>query len=182
MVPVLIGAVILVGTIGLLDLVLTVGVIRRLREHTALLSGPRGGLTPFTELGQEIGEFSTSTVNGQPLDRDELSSETLVGFFTPQCTPCKERIGGFVEYARSVPGGPARVLAAVIGDGDEAADMVSLLRPVANVVLERRGGPLAEAFQVRAYPTVVKVAAGGDGRVVVVDNEVALDAPALLTA
>jgi thiol-disulfide isomerase/thioredoxin len=181
MIPVLIAAVILVGIVGLLNLVLTVGVIRRLREHTLLLSNPTsiGGVGPLAELGQEIDEFSTVTVNGEPLDRDGLLSETLVGFFTPDCQPCKERLPSFVDFARSMPGGPGRVLAAVVGDGDEAAEMLAALRPVAQVVVEERGGPLVTAFRVRAFPTVVKVAPDSSGRLVVVDNQVALDTPAL---
>jgi hypothetical protein len=36
--PVLIGAVVVVGVLCLIDLLLTFGVIRRLREHTAMLA------------------------------------------------------------------------------------------------------------------------------------------------
>jgi thiol-disulfide isomerase/thioredoxin len=176
MIPALIAAVVLVGMVGLLDLILTVGVIRRLREHTALLSDPRGrGGPALVEVGQEIGEFRTDTVNGQPIDRNRLSGETLVGFFTPECKPCKERLPSFVELARAMPGGPDRVLAAVVGGGDQAAELVAALRPVAQVVAERHDGPLGTAFQVRAYPTIIKIAPDDHGRLVVVDNEVRLE-------
>jgi hypothetical protein len=182
MVPALTAAVILVGVVALLDLILTVGVIRRLREHTALLSNPPGAGGPrFMEVGQEIEAFATVTIDGQPLGRDTFSGETLIGFFTPQCQPCKAQLPSFVDYARSTPGGPTRVLAAVIGEDDEVADMVTTLRPVAQVVVESRGGPLVTAFHIRAFPTVAKVAPDGGGRVIVVDNQVELGTPTALT-
>lgn len=184
MVPVLIAVVVLVGVVCLLDLVLTIGVIRRLREHTLLLSSPRGfgNMPALAEVGQEIAEFETTTADGQSIDRSQLSGETLVGFFTPRCQPCKEKLPDFVEFARSMPGGRERSFAAVVGDGDEAAEMVAALRPVAQVSVEGQGGPMTTAFQVKAFPTVVKVAPDGEGRVVVVNNEVPLDRPGVLTA
>lgn len=183
MVPVLLAVVVLVGVVAVLDLVLTVGVIRRLREHTELLSSVRGlGGPPIAEIGQEIGEFTTVTVAGIPIDRNGLAGETLVGFFTPQCAPCKERLPGFVELARSVSGGPARVLATVVGDGAEVADMVAALRPVAQVVTEPRGGPVSTAFNVGAFPTVVKVAPDSDGRLLIADNQVAVESHGALVA
>ena len=42
--PILIAAVVVVGGLCLLDLLLTFGVIRRLREHTSMLTGAGGGL------------------------------------------------------------------------------------------------------------------------------------------
>jgi thiol-disulfide isomerase/thioredoxin len=179
MVPVLVAAVILIGAVGLLNLLLTVGVIRRLRQHAAALSrlvGSAASPAPalaFAGIGQAVGEFSTATVDGQPMDHSRLSGETLVGFFSPHCERCKLQLPDFIAAARSRQGGPDRVLAAVVGAADEATDLVAALQPVARVVVESHGGPLGTAFGVTAYPTVVTVAPDGDGRVVVVANRLA---------
>lgn len=176
MMPVLIAVVALVGVLCALDLVLTVGVIKRLREHTELLSSgssmaERSGIG----LGEEIGAFATTTVDGEPLSRELLADEMLVGFFSSTCKPCKEELPKFVEYARARYGGRERSLAVVIGRPDESAAMVAALRPAAQVVLEKQGGPVVTAFQLEAFPLVLKVTRKGDGVPVVSDNNVDLN-------
>lgn len=181
--PFLIAAVVLVGLLCTLDLILTLGVIRRLREHTELLSQrPEGGLRPALPVGGEVGEFTTSTVDGETLTRDALREETVVAFFSPGCQPCEEKLPRFVEYARAVPGGRLRVLAAVVGDAGEAGALVAELSPVARVVVEEHDGALSAAFQAKMYPTVLLVAPDGSGRPVVIDDQVKLDRPVAAVA
>jgi thiol-disulfide isomerase/thioredoxin len=179
-----IAALVLVGLLCAFQLLLTVGVIKRLREHTELLaavdSSPR---PPAIKVGEEVGPFATTTVNGEPVSRDWLSGDTLVGFFTPNCGPCAKRLPEFVEYARVLPGGRARVLATVVTDDPaEAAAYVADLSPVAHVIVEDSDGPLTRAFRVSAFPTVAMVAPGPDGRVLVTADRVRLDQPAGIPA
>ncbi|MET7301346.1 hypothetical protein [Embleya sp. NPDC005575] len=159
-----------------LDLVLTLGVIRRLREHAELLSSGGGSGDPLDmAVGEEVGEFSTSMVDGEPLTRGMLAEETLVAFFSPGCEPCREKLPRFVEHARTLPGGRDRVLAAVVGDAGEAAAFVAELSPFARVVVE--AGPddaLGRAFRARSYPTLLRVAPDDAGRLVVTANRVDL--------
>ncbi|MBP8531683.1 hypothetical protein GWI24_00265 [Streptomyces sp. MK37H] len=177
--PVLISAVVLVGALCSLDLILTLGVIKRLREHGELLAAravdrPRSAI----ELGEQVGEFATHTVDGEPLSRATMTGTTLVGFFTPTCGPCKEQLPKFMEYARTMPGGRDRVLAAVVGDEDLAAPMVAELRSVAKVVTQTRNEePMGAAFEIMAFPTVLMVAPDAEGDVVVTDDAVDLSRP-----
>lgn len=174
---ILIAAVVLVGLIGVVNLLLAVGVIKRLREHTELLSAGDRREQPVIGVGEEVTGFSTSTTDDQVLDRDCLDARTLIGFFSPTCRPCREKLPDFIEFARSVPGGRDRVVAAVVGEPDLAEAMVAELSPVARVVVEDHNGPLTSAFKVRAYPVAVVVEPDGRGRPVVVEERVELDLP-----
>jgi protein-disulfide isomerase len=172
-VPFLTAAVVLVGVLCAVDLILTVGVIKRLREHTARLSAMRG--IPSVQAGERIGEFAALTVDGEQVTADHLADDTLVGFFSPTCEPCKEKLPKFVEYARTVPGRRDRVLATVVGDGEQAEEFVAQLRPVARVVVEDSGGAVSAAFKARAYPLVLRVGPDGAGHPVVTADHVNLE-------
>lgn len=173
--PVLIAAVVLVGALCLLNLIFTLGVIRRLREHTALLSG--AGDPIMVKVGTEIDEFSSSTVDNEAVTCESLIDETVVAFFSPGCKPCEEKLPKFVAHAAALPGGRQRVLAVVVGDADQTAPLVTELRPVARVVVEDHAGPLASAFTVNAFPTVLSVARNRAGRLVVTSASVDVDRP-----
>ncbi len=149
----------------MLNLLLTLGVIRRLREHTELLTRPaqhHGG--PGTPVGEEVGDFQASTVDGQPVARADLAAaagETFVAVLTPHCRPCTEKLPALAAHLRARSGG---ALVVVVGDAGEAADMLATLSPVARVVVDKPGGPVATAFQATAFPTMLTVAPDGAGR------------------
>ncbi|MDH6139378.1 thiol-disulfide isomerase/thioredoxin [Kitasatospora sp. GP30] len=159
----------------MLNLLLTLGVVKRLREHTELLAVPGGpgGAPAAVEVGTEIGTFSAETVDGERLTDADLGDDTVVAFFSPTCAPCKAKLPKFVEYAAGLPTGPAGALAVVVGEPEESSAFVSRLSAVARTVQESRGGELAEAFQARAFPTVLRVGRPAD-RLAVTANRVAL--------
>lgn len=161
------AAVIVIGLLCLLDLVLSLGVIRRLRLHTdhlnRLLTGPaRAGAVP---VGTAIGDFTVTTTHGERITRESLSGHgaggsTLVGFFASGCQPCAEQLPAFIAYARSVPG-PRRVLAVVDSDGVDQTDYVERLAEVARVVLEGPGEALQTAFGVDGFPMLYLIGEAG---------------------
>jgi thiol-disulfide isomerase/thioredoxin len=160
------AAVVVVGIIGLLNLLFTFGVVRRLREHTEALNGlERPSATVMLEPGKTVVDFTAVTVTGEPTSLDSLNragSPALVGFFSPNCPPCETKLPAFVEYARQYPGGQSRVLAVVVGDDDEAASkFVNALGETAGVVRDIRGGPVYKAFGVRGTPAFALVDASG---------------------
>jgi thiol-disulfide isomerase/thioredoxin len=155
-VAVLIALGILVGVVSVLNLALTFGVIRRLREHDELIAkGTSGGTgqQPLLPVGQRSADFTGTTTSGDPVARDLLSGDTLVAFLTPSCTPCQKRIPDLVDAARSWPGGRRDTLTVIVGDADAASEYVEQLAPVAQVVVEQPGGEIVAAFGVEAYPT-----------------------------
>ncbi|MFF1418687.1 redoxin domain-containing protein [Streptomyces sp. NPDC058280] len=177
----LIAAVVLVGLVALADLILTLGVVKRLREHTEMLAGA-GGMPVTIAVGEKVGDFTAVTIDGETVNSDRVEPDSLVAFFSPTCQPCKEKLPKFVAHARTLPGGRDQVLAVVVGGIDEASEFTTQLSPVARVLVEDREGPLHTAFQTAAYPTLLRVSAHDDGGLMVAANEVRLDHPAVALA
>ena len=139
-------AVVLVGALCLLDLLLTFGVIRRLRENDA--SRTQGGSAqpgaPMAPVGTRVGDTG-------------WEGETLVGFFAPGCSPCEQQLPGFIEHARARD----RVVAVVHGMGGKTSELVRKLEQVADVVVEdSTEGPLHNAFKVEGFPSYCVVRDG----------------------
>ncbi|MFC4589607.1 TlpA disulfide reductase family protein [Sphaerisporangium corydalis] len=155
--PYVVAATVLVGIIGVANLVLTYGVIRRLREHSALLTigPPRNDDFEQAKLpvGGSVADFEAITTDGLDLSRDGLTGETLVGFFARSCDSCAEELPRFVELAAGIRGGRDQVLAVVMEDGLDAGEMIGDLAGVARVVrAENPENAIVRAFQARAFP------------------------------
>ncbi|MDK0518195.1 hypothetical protein [Streptomyces sp. ML-6] len=164
--PVLAGLVVLVGLLCALDLVLTVGVIKRLREHSEQIARVGRGPASSITKGERVHPFRTVTTEGQQLDQEQLVDNTAVAFFTPDCKMCRETMPKFLEYARALPGGRRQALAVVVGEEDETAAYAAQLAPVAQVVVEERGGPMSLAFAVIGFPALLQVARDSRGTLV----------------
>ncbi|WP_182904706.1 redoxin domain-containing protein [Microbispora sp. H13382] len=165
-------AVSFAGLVGVLNLLLTAGVIRRLRAYDGLRaggSGPGPWQTVYKPsramraAGERVGTFRGHTVRGEPVgDEFFAGGTTLVGAFTAGCQACEERLPEFAELAAAFPGDGARVLALLVGDAGDLADKIRLLEKIATVVVEPdRSGPVGEALGVRAYPALALVDPGG---------------------
>jgi thiol-disulfide isomerase/thioredoxin len=109
--------------------------------------------------GQRIGDFAATTVDGSGISRATLIGTTMVGFFTPGCTPCKERLPLFIEQAQNHH--RDQVLAIVAGTPEASADYVAKLGAVARVVREDDPGPVATAFGVEGFPAFALIDADG---------------------
>jgi hypothetical protein len=154
----LIALVVLVGTVAVLNLILTVGVIRRLRDHSEKLANLHGFGEPAPPVmigaGERVGDFAATTSDGEPVSRELLSGRTLVGVLSPSCDACKERLPAFVATARSFPGGRGQVLAVLAGEWDEMEEYRQELAPVARMVIEPpMDGPISTALKVQGFPT-----------------------------
>ncbi|MDA0632226.1 hypothetical protein ACQEUU_00555 [Nonomuraea sp. CA-218870] len=151
------AALAIVFVICLLNLVLTIAVIRRLREHTELLNRG-GGQHPGQEeitlpAGSRVGEFSAVTVDDRTLTREDLRPGMLVAFFSPRCPTCEEEKPAFIRYASGLPGGPDQVIAVLLGTPEELAGLREELGEVARIVIEPDvDGAMSTAFALRGYP------------------------------
>ena len=155
----LVAAVVLVGVLGVLNLLFTFGVVRRLREHSELITqgaggtAPGGAGAPSLAVGTQVGDFTGVTRDGDRVSREQLTGETVVAFLTPGCAPCAERLPGLVDLTAGWPGGRSRTLVVVVaGDAGAAGEYVEALVATTRVVLESPGGALATAFGVQGYP------------------------------
>jgi hypothetical protein len=162
--PILVSWMIVLSGFTLLNLLFTLGVIRRLREHTKLLSRSSGAgeAGVMTAAGERVSDFSAATADGIAVSRASFAAPTLVGFLSPQCPACVDRLPRFVALAGRMPARKAQVMAVVVG-GDEAgvARLRGELDPVATVLTDVDRGDLVHAFGVTGFPAFAVVDADG---------------------
>lgn len=148
---VLIAAVAVVGVLCLLDLLLTFGVIRRLREHTTILSGVRDPGPIGLAAGQSPGAFSAVTTAGDLVTDDD--GLRVVAFFSASCSACPEQVPPFADYVTSHHIGRGDVLAVVVKDpASDDPPYLPVLTEAVQVCVEPDGGDLARAFRVQGFP------------------------------
>lgn len=155
--PFLIAAVVFVGVLSLFNLVLTLGVLRRLREHTAELErlAGRSMLMPY-DPGVLVGRTLPEAAAGA----------RLVGFFDVGCSTCHERAPEFAAAAGNQP-----ALAVITGDAGTADDLVGVVGGGSSVITGEDAGRIAQTLGVEAFPTFLRV--DTDGRIVAADTELA---------
>jgi hypothetical protein len=161
---VLATGLVIVGAVAVLNLLLTFGVIRRLREHTDLLANGGGasrGVPTMVGVGESIAPFTATAVDGSLVSLDRFVGLTLVGVFAPGCEACEEKLPVFVKQAGGFPGGRQNVLALVVASDDgEAASYVDALAEVAVVVREDHDGPVSAALGITGFPSFAHVDGG----------------------
>ena len=174
------AAVALVGTLCLLDLLLTFGVIRRLREHTELLSQTGVPDMPVTGLaaGEPVTAFSVLTLSGELLD--DASSLRVAGFFSSACSACPERVEPFTQYLAGHRVAPESVLSVVVTPHDSLPPYAHRLSESGRVCVVRDDSEVVKAFRISGFPAFCVLDA--DGAVVAASYDPAtLPAPAAAT-
>jgi cytochrome oxidase Cu insertion factor (SCO1/SenC/PrrC family) len=148
--PYVVATLVLLGLLCALNLLLTVGILRRMRAQSTAGPGSLFALRP----GSAVGEFAVTTADGEPLTAATLTG--TVAFFSADCPACHDTLPDFLAYAREQ--GRDNVLA-VVGGGDP--DTVRALAEVARVVpADLDGGPVAAAFRNTWTPALYVVAGG----------------------
>jgi thiol-disulfide isomerase/thioredoxin len=176
-------ALVVLSALTLLNLLLFLGVMRRLREHSELLSKGAGNGGADNEgllaAGETVADFTATTVDGDAVGLADLRDGAMVAFFSPTCAPCRERLPEFVEAATAVPAADRQAYAVIIGDAAEAAGMAEQLSPAARVVTGPTTVPMVEAFGAESFPALYRM--GPDGVVAASGHTLAVY-PALATA
>lgn len=145
-----------IGVISVINLLLILGVVRRLREQNEPASVAHSSDDPaLLSPGSMVGDFAAVDLDRRHVSREQLADRTLVGFFAVGCASCQESLPHFVAAARAHDDDRDQVLAVIVGgsDGAGAQPFVQPLSPVARVVYQEVDGPLPEAFSVRAFPS-----------------------------
>ncbi|MGP3966692.1 hypothetical protein [Streptomyces sp. 6N223] len=156
------------------NLLLSYGIVRRLREQDAALAEARWrpGAEP-TSTGLRVGARIQLPAgpDGAGDAGAEVSSPTLVGFFAPGCASCEEMLPAFAEAATAHPGGRERVRAIVAADGPadggaagDASRYADALAAVAVVEAAPAGSAWFRAFQADAFPQVHALTETGELR------------------
>ncbi len=163
-------AIAVLFVILLLNLLLTLGVLRRLKEHEQTLSNMNHSHEGVTVAGIKEGEvlepFEAVSLDGVLLTESSGTAGALVGFFLRGCAPCKELLPAFVQAAgleRDV-----RPIAVITGFDGEDNEYSAALRDVAHVVMadsvqDPPAGEISAAFKVSTFPFVCR--AGADGSI-----------------
>jgi hypothetical protein len=163
--PYVIAALILLGVITLLNLVLTMAVIRRLRERETDIAAHSVGAIDVDAgipVGETVPSFHTTATDGSAVTGEEAADKRMLyAFFSVDCKACWPKVPAFVTYARRLGLGADQVVSAVVGTGAAAEDSVAKLESVGRVVMEPTGGPLSSALEARGFPSFVLVGAGG---------------------
>lgn len=144
----------------LLNLVLTLAIIRRIRTQEAQRS--RGYSRPEMERlrDQPVPDFTATTIDGRIVDQESLVGQhSVVGFFTPGCSPCHEQAPAFAALGRT--GRPAYAFIAADHHQDVgAAELCALVAPAEAVVVPLDQG-LPAALGLRSFPAFLTVDASG---------------------
>ncbi|MFJ6566328.1 hypothetical protein ACIQNU_02830 [Streptomyces sp. NPDC091292] len=166
--PYVIALTVLFGALCLFNIVLTVGVVRRLREMresggagSGLPGGARRANGPpavMLPAGAEVGAFAAVSTEGDPVDDGFLAGAyTMVGVFAHGCAQCEERLPEFVSFARARAAGRDQVLAVLVGTPEEVEGKRAAAQEVATVVIERLDGPVSTALGAKVYPALAVV-------------------------
>jgi hypothetical protein len=157
MTSVLIVLVALALAVGLANLMFLYGVIRRLR----VLDGRVNRLDPPAgpAVGHRVGLFTATTLDGRAVDTGDLAeTETLVALLSAGCGACESMVAELGD----VDGGSLLVLIHA-GEGDQSEPLVTAARRSAGSgarIAVVPYGAVASAFDITAYPTVVRVVDG----------------------
>ncbi|MEV4109852.1 redoxin family protein [Nonomuraea sp. NPDC049695] len=163
-------ALCLLGALVLLNLLLTLGLVRRMRHQDELIAETRhkGQHRSPSGLPNDVPvpEFATVTVEGQDLTRSWLTDgTTAVGFIAGDCPSCEAQLHAFVDLLkqrRKEENKSLVVLVEVPGMLPETEkELVGTFDGLATMTKESLGGTLQTAFRVRAYPAFFLIDAEG---------------------
>lgn len=160
-------AVAVVGALGLLNLLLLVAVLRRLRANPAQGETAHGGAAHGAHadpgedefhglrFGERPDHFGVRLLHGGHLTHEDVIGKgpTLIGFFSPGCGACVAQAPAFTRRAAAWPGGPDRVVVVVADDTEEGAEFAERFAGLARLVVDGTTGPVATAFGVTAFPS-----------------------------
>lgn len=152
-ISILVAVTIVIGALALVNLLLTYGLVRRVKALDHAL-GDVGAVLPA--LGHRVEPFEVSTTEGATVTQADLAEgEHVVALLSAGCGSCDEVVAALADMrSESRP-----LLLVHAGDGD--GELVASARRAGPVALVPHG-PLAGAFGVRSFPAVLRIV---DGRV-----------------
>ncbi len=158
--PILATAVAVVGALCVVNLLLSFGVIRRLREQAEMLASVTTVDAAVTalEVGEQPAALSVVTVDGELLA--DVTGLDMVAFFSSTCSACPEQVPAFAEFLGRHRVPRKRVLAVVLGSPAEPPPYAPKLADLAQVCYEQEDGELAKAFRIVGYPAFLLLRAG----------------------
>ncbi|MET9325050.1 hypothetical protein ABZX75_33675 [Streptomyces sp. NPDC003038] len=139
-------------------LLVTFGLVRRLRLHTDLLNHLTQNTSHLLPDHSPLPAFTAPTTDGTTISHTRLRHPAALALLAVDCPHCQTSLPAFTAYIRSAGYARDQVLA-VVTAGDHTAptarqDMLDALAPLATVVCEpATGGTITTALKVQAFPT-----------------------------
>lgn len=144
-----------------LNLLLTYGVIRRLRLHSERLARQETAFKPSRMAVRST--FVAKAVGGREISYDTLRGSRVVAFLSPGCRPCEELLPKLARAIKTSGVSPDQVFAVISsgedGEGEDA--YLERLAPISTVVSRDQASIVAAAFGVRGYPFICSVSRDG---------------------
>ncbi|MFE6765660.1 TlpA family protein disulfide reductase [Streptomyces sp. NPDC057689] len=155
MVFVVVGLV-LVGALGLLNLALSIAIVRRLRRQEE----QRRAIAPDASSGPEVGTavpaFTAPTLGGKVFASASLAGGTAaLSFITTSCGACDEFVSEMPEFAAKTGLDDSRIVVVIAGEQGKARQMADHLDGLATVVYEAAPGDISSLYSITATPTTV---------------------------
>jgi len=156
-------ALIVVSVLALLDLLLSVGYIRRLRDLDHVLRDRSSLLNRTTMIGglavgTPVPSFTATALTGTVVTPDTFAGTNwLLGFFGATCGSCRSYLPVMQQLIDN--GAPALVV--IDGSRDHAADLLKMVRPEVPTVIDV-SSDISQAFKLEVYPTFYLVDEIGD--------------------
>lgn len=154
----MIAVVAVVGAIGLLNLLLTFGVIGRVRVlqeavQTGVLRDPA-----LPAPGDAVGAFQVTAEDGTQLSEAVVQGDpALVCFFMPGCRPCADVRAQLLSRPPALP-----LIAFVEGTSEdpEVQQIIQSLRHLGPVATTQAGDTVTRAFKPSGFPTLFRTMDG----------------------
>jgi len=156
----LVAAVCVLGVVTLLDLFLSLAIIKRLRRPAAH-HGPKY-VVETLPAGTPMPTLNLDAADGSMVDFAAPSSNgrTLLAFLAAHCGPCHEQLPRLRQIVDEMKARGDRAIVVVLTFSGKAPDFVTAFDGLAPVVLQGDEERVSRPFEVSGYPTYVAFDAG----------------------
>jgi thiol-disulfide isomerase/thioredoxin len=167
LIAVLSAAVVLVGVLVVVDLLLSFGLIRRLRVVQAR---GREQATRLPEVGRHLGPFEARTLDGGTISEQDLADGMTVALFLAAgCPPCERFKAELLDRPFEAPTVVFVRETEITADTVATVEIAEELSEIgATVSIIEPESPVIAAFGIYGYPTAVLV---WNGSVVAAGND-----------
>jgi hypothetical protein len=150
-----VGALVLAGVVGVVNLAILLVVLRRWRALETAGGRPAAGTSSDVRIIDRIPGFSARALDGTAVtERTLLGKETLVGFFSLTCKACVGSVPVFAEHAERLRAAGGTSLAIVHGDGSAGSELAAMLGDAMDIVIaEGADAELSRRYGAKHYPT-----------------------------
>lgn len=153
---VLLGVIAVLALLVVVDLALTLAVIRRLRQH---MPGSHQADPPFSKMvGRPVPDFTTTATDGSEVTAEALrTGRAFVAFLAVGCGGCHDQLPQLREHVAKLRDAGEHVLVVVNGSDAGASEFVDAFGHDAHIVVENDDASLNAAFGIDGYPTYLVV-------------------------